>query len=153
VFNGATAASTGTSIGAIPQQTAQPTVTMIQIGHARRLGKPPQIPGPWGGLLTTSIIKHKEYRPESPKVLADNASQEFSAGWTYVVEFTNVHALSNDALVASTASATGLDGSRILNLRYPLNPQIDGTYQVASTGAVVQFDSEAVYQGIDGRQH
>lgn len=85
----------------IIQRTSEPSGQIIQVGHARRMGKMPVVPrpafiyvtdyassggpGPEDG-ISNIYISRQEIRPSAPKVLSDGRTLEFEVAWTYIIE-------------------------------------------------------------------
>lgn len=76
---------------AIPQQTANPTLRVIQVGHASRIGQMPKFPDPAyvgqadAGSTPTARVLRQERHVDDPKLLADGATVEYRIRWVYEI--------------------------------------------------------------------
>jgi len=72
----------------IIQQTCSPSMMIIQMGSARRLGAAPVVPYPPNNVLTTESTRtlsrgYEEVTEHAPRVMADGATLEFSTAWCF----------------------------------------------------------------------
>lgn len=112
----------------IVQQTAPPTMKIIQIGYARRIGIPPRAPNPAPLVSGEAYMERQEVRPEAPQMIGDGRTVEHSLGWTYVFTVVDVHGFKDDE-----DTAEELTDAEQLSIKRPRNPQLStlGEYKNA----------------------
>lgn len=99
-----TSAGTNTSAVDLIQRSAYPALKILQTGHASRLGAIPIYPSPvpvgGGG---NHYVSQDQRRTETPKIMADGSTVEYSISWSYVIEAPGV---ANYANATSAGHAT-----------------------------------------------
>lgn len=122
------------------QQVARPKMTVVQTGMARRLGIMPEIPAfftPYPGKI---VMMEQNICPESPRLLADGESLEFTTKWQRRIYLPGAFMYKS----VTDPSNSGVSGGEFgLLLDRPLSAQIDETFDANKALA-------ARYAAIDG---
>lgn len=137
--------------GDVVQQVAPPTVKVIQVGYAVRIGRPIDWPEPAFVGFTdgdeTKYVEQQKYTPETPQLMADGKTLLYKGGWSYVVMLPDVRNLYTDMQDARPNEAV---------VKLPLNPQLgpyfstiyaDGTSTSLASYATVMEPGSNPYDG------
>jgi hypothetical protein len=111
------------STASVIQRTANPVLKVVQVGHARRYNKPPDVPQPPyiddHTVDPKPTVSRNEVRPREPRVMADGYSLEYAVDWVRVVEVPAKRGF---------AQATGALPAGTTAIRTPINPAIEVGY-------------------------
>lgn len=144
----------------VVQRTAPPQVRVLQIGHARRLGKPPTVPIPAQFDLGTSspavdaaVVEQESIRTSAPQVIGDGRTLEFQTNWSYSIVLP-----SNRGLQANFYRDSGItvpdDTNNPTNVYFPQNPQLADEIQTRLNGDfnTADISKQLKYDGAYGPQ-
>ena len=114
------------------QQTQAPEVTIISVGTARRINRPPDVPQPpltdidnvsstlTIGDYSNGYVVNREIRQNTPRLMADGVTQEYGLSWSYKVIVPNAFNL-------IAAGPNGFPTMPAIYPHFPINPLLSGT--------------------------